>query len=108
MPRLRLRRRAVDFVRQNEVRENRAGLVVEFDAPAGFPEDFRPEDIAGHDFRSELNPVELQPERFGQRTDEQGLGEARHPDEQAVALTARYPSTYPGICYRTGRGGSAV
>ena len=42
-------------------------------------------DVRGHQVGGELDPVEGQVQRIGQRADHQRLGQARHADQQAVA-----------------------
>ena len=53
--------------------------------PAGL-EDFRADDVGGHQVRGELDALELEAEDAAEGGDEQGLGQAGHADEQAVAL----------------------
>ncbi len=83
--RLRLRRRAVDLVRQDDLREDRplhepqpaAALVLVEDLGAG--------DVGRHQVRRELDALEVEVEDVGERLDEQRLGEARHAGDEAVA-----------------------
>ena len=86
---LRLGRRAIDFVRQNQVGEERP-----FDE-AHHPftrlwiglEDLRARDVRRHEVGRELDTLELPAQATGQRLDEERLGQAGHTDYQGV--TAR-------------------
>jgi hypothetical protein len=82
--RLRLGRRSVDFVGEDDLREDRpfdesqparAFLLVE-DLGAG--------DVRRHDVGRELDPLEVEIENLGERLDQEGLGQSRHPGDQAV------------------------
>ena len=81
-----LGRRAVDFVRENHVREDRA-----FDedhlAAAGrvLLENLRAGDVGGHEVRRELDALELEVEDLRERLDEERLGEAGRAGDEAVA-----------------------
>ena len=84
---LRLRRRAVDFVREDDLAENGAALEDELPA-AGFSvflDDFRAGDVRRHQIRRELNAAEAKVHRVGERFDQQGLREAWNAFEEAVA-----------------------
>ena len=84
--RLRLRRGAVDFVGEADLREDRALLELERAAAVGrFDDHVRAEDVGGHQVGRELDAREVQVERLGERADEQRLAEAGHAFEQAVA-----------------------
>ena len=77
--RLRLGRRAVDFVGQDDVREDRAGREHHL-APAGrriLLDDVGAGDVGRHQVGRELDAVELEVEHARHRMDEQRLGEAR-------------------------------
>ena len=50
-----------------------------------FLNDFGAGDVAGHQVGRELNALERQVQRLGQRADEQRLGQAGHAFEQRVA-----------------------
>jgi hypothetical protein len=81
--RLRLRRRAVDLVGENDVGEQRPHDEAEH-TPAGgviFFEHVGAGDIRRHEIRRELNAVEGEVEHLGERRDEQRLRQARHADE---------------------------
>ena len=85
--RLRLRRRAVDFVGEQDVAEDRPGREHHL-PPAGrriFVDDVGAGDVRRHQVGRELNAVELQLEHLGQRVDQQRLGQPGHADDQAVA-----------------------
>ena len=84
---LRFGRRAVDFVGQHHVREQRpfdeakrplAGRVV-------FLQHVGARDVGGHQVGRELDALEAQVEHARKRADEQRLGQARHADQQHVA-----------------------
>ena len=85
--RLRLRRRAVDFVGQHDVREDRSGR--EHHVPASrlgiVLNDVRAGDVARHQVRRELDARELEIEHLRDRVDEQRLRQSRHADDQTVA-----------------------
>ena len=85
--RLRLGRRAVDFVGQHDVREDRPRREHHL-APAGrrvLVDDVGAGDVRRHQVRRELDAVELQVQHLRQRRDEQRLRQAGHADDQAVA-----------------------
>ena len=48
-----------------------------------FFDDFGAGDVGGHQVGRELDAVEAQAERLGQRGDQQRLGQSRHADQQA-------------------------
>ena len=85
--RLRLRRRAVDFVGQQDVGEDRAlhegpgaaagGGILFDDVGAG--------DVGGHQVGRELDALEDQPERLRHGAHQQRLGGAGQAGDQAVA-----------------------
>ncbi len=83
---LRFRRGAVDFVGQQDVGED--GSFHEAKralAPLVFLQHVGAGDVGGHQVGRELNTLESDIEDLGQRADHQGLGQARHAFEQAVA-----------------------
>ena len=84
---LRLRRRAVDLVGEDDVGEHRALDELEL-ARAGRPvllDDLGAGDVGGHQVGRELDAAEVERQASGQRRDHQRLGEAGHADQQAVA-----------------------
>ena len=84
---LRLRRGAVDLVRQKHVCEYRPRHEAEC-APSGgvvLLQHVGAGDVARHQVGCELDAVEGEGERLRQRRDEQGLRQSGHADEQAVA-----------------------
>ena len=84
---LRLRRRPVDLVGQDQIGEQRPRDEPQL-ARAGGPvlvQDLGPGDVAGHQVGRELDPVEFQRERLRQRVDHQRLGQSGHPFEDAMA-----------------------
>ena len=111
--RLRLRRRAVDLVGEQQVREHRAALELEV-ALAGavvFFEDLGADDVARHQVGRELDAAEIERERLAERAHEQRLAESRHAFEQAVAAgerpisscstTSRWPTITRAIASRS-------
>jgi hypothetical protein len=82
-----LRRGAVDLVGEQEVAEHRAGdeAKVPLAGRLVLLEHLAAGDVRGHEVGGELHARELEVEGLGQAADEQGLGEAGHADEQAVA-----------------------
>ena len=84
---LRLGRRAVDFVGQHDVGEDRPGQELEGPLPGDriVLNDFRAGDVGRHEVGRELDALERQVERLGQRAHHQGLGQARNADEQGMA-----------------------
>ncbi len=85
--RLRLGRRAVDFVGQHDVGEDRPGREHHL-PPSGrrvLLDDVGAGDVGRHQVGRELDAVELEVEHPRHRVDEQRLGEAGHADDEAVA-----------------------
>jgi hypothetical protein len=84
---LRLGGRAVDFVSQHDVRENRARREHHLAAPCRgvLRNEVGAGDVRRHQVGRELNAVELELEHLRERADEQRLGQARDADDQAVA-----------------------
>ena len=84
---LRLRRRAVDFVRQHDVREDRPGREHHLPASRGrvFLDEVRAGDVRRHQVGRELDTRELQVEHARHRVNEQRLRQTRCTDDQAVA-----------------------
>jgi hypothetical protein len=81
-----LRRRAVDFVGEDDLREDGAGLEGEL-AAAGFGvflDDLGAGDVGGHQIGRELDAAEAEVHRIGERFDEERLRKAGHAFEQAV------------------------
>ena len=84
--RLRLRRRAVDFVGQDHVGEQRALEEAEL-AVAGravLHDHVRPRNVGGREVGRELDAAEAQVERAAQGADHQRLGQARHAFQKAM------------------------
>ena len=84
--RLGLRRRAVDLVGEQELREDRA--LLELEVPAArvvLRHDLRADDVRGHEVGRELDARELQVQRVGQRLHQQRLAQARDAFEQHMA-----------------------
>ena len=85
--RLRLGRCPVDFVREQHVGEDGTGREDHLPPTALriFLDDVGASDVGWHEVRRELDPGELQVEHLRHRLDEQGLGQAGHADDEAVA-----------------------
>jgi len=81
-----LGRGAIDFVGEDEVREDRAALELKF-ASAGiaFHDEIRAEDVGGHEVGRELNATERHVEHFAERADEERFAKAGHAFEQNVS-----------------------
>ncbi len=94
---LRLGRRAVDLVGQDQVGED--GAMDEVQPPlAGTGvglQDFGPGHVRGHQVGRELDALEIPPQRLGQRPDQQRLGQPRHPDDQCVPLREQHRQELP-------------
>ena len=83
---LRLRRRAVDFIGEQDVRENGAGLELERLPPVRVLRDHvRAHDVRRHEVGRELHAREFQIHRIGQRADEHRFAQPRHAFEQHMA-----------------------
>jgi hypothetical protein len=84
---LRLRRRAVDLVGEDDVREDRSVHELEDAAPGRviLLEQLRPRDVRRHQVRRELHARERQLERLRDRLHEQCLREPWNADEQRVS-----------------------
>ena len=80
---LRLRRRAVDLVGEQQVREDRS--FAEAERPLGRRVDHLADHVGRHEVGGELHSLEVEVERGGDRLHEQGLGDAGHAFEQHVA-----------------------
>jgi hypothetical protein len=81
-----LGRRAIDLVRQHHVGEDRP--VHESERPLAGGEilldDVSTGDVARHQVRGELDPIERQVERFGDGLDHERLGQSGHADQQGM------------------------
>ena len=79
---LRLRRRAIDFIRHQDIREDRAGSELK---TAGLEvEDVRADDIGGHQIRRELDSLAIHLQKAGDGSGGERLGSAGHAFEQDV------------------------
>ncbi len=83
-----LGRRAVDFVGEDDVGEQRAREELELAAAgrAVLLDDFGAGDVGRHQVGRELDAAEGQRQRPRQGADHQGLGQARHAFQHAMAL----------------------
>ena len=79
------RRGAVDFVGQQQLREKRASHEAQFAAAFGFLQQFRAQNIGGHQVRRELDAAEIHAHCACQRAHEQRFGKARHAGHQHMA-----------------------
>ena len=84
---LRFRRRAVDFIREQHLREDGAFLENELSLSGRgvFLDDVGAGDVRGHEVGRELDAAEAHVQRLRERADHRGLREAGHAFEQAVA-----------------------
>ncbi len=84
---LRLGRRAVDLVGQQDVGEHRPLDEAELPRAGGavLLDDLAAGDVRRHQVRRELDAIELQVDGLRDGADHQRLGQARHADHQAVA-----------------------
>ena len=80
---LHLGRRAVDLVRQDDVREH--GALLDRELGGLTVEDGRSGHVGREQVGGELDPLESGVQGLGQGADRQGLGQAGHPLEQDVA-----------------------
>ena len=75
--RLRLGRRAIDFIGEQDVRKDRPGLEAQMLAAGGVVhQHLGADDVRGHEVGRELDAREAQIERVGQRLDEQCLAQS--------------------------------
>jgi hypothetical protein len=86
--RLRPWRRAIDFVGEHDVREDRSALEDELALSAGrIDEDVRAGDVGRHQVRRALHAGKPEIGGVAQRFDEQRLAESRRPLDERVPLT---------------------
>ncbi len=80
--------RAIDFVGQDELGKDRAGHELQMSPARGgvFLNEFRAENVRGHEVGRELNAFERQAHRSRQGAHEQRLGQPRHAHQQHVSL----------------------
>ena len=83
-----LGRGAVDLVGQHDVREDRPRDEAEDPLPRELVllNHLRPRDVGGHQVGGELDAVELEVHRLGERRDDQRLGQPGDADEQHVPI----------------------
>jgi hypothetical protein len=79
-----LGRRAVDFVGQNHVGENRAVNEHHLSALGGLLQNFRAGDVRRHEVGRELDALEFEVENLGDGFDQQRLGQAGRAGDQAM------------------------
>ncbi len=82
--RLRLRRRAVDLVGEDDLREDRPVREPQRARAVLLLENLGAGDVGRHQVGRELDPLEAQVEDLGNRLDEQRLGQAGHAGDEAV------------------------
>jgi len=77
--------RPIDFVRHQQLRENRAAQKAE-GAPARIAlfEDLRSDDVGRHEIWRKLNPFPIEAENGSQRLDEPRLGKPRKANEETM------------------------
>ena len=78
---LRFGGRSVDLVREDDVGEE--GTLHEFELPR-LVEDFRADDVAGHQVRGELDAVEAEAQRLGNRVHQKCFCQAGNAHKQDV------------------------
>ena len=83
--RLRLRRRAVDLVGEDDLREDRPGHEPQHARAVLLVEHLGAGDVRRHQVGRELNPLEAEVEDRRERLDQQRLGQPGHAGDQAVA-----------------------
>ena len=83
---LRLGWRAIDLVGEHDVGEHRPAHEPKAALAGGeiLLDDLGAGDVGGHQVGRELNPVEGEVERLGNRLDHHRLGESRHADQERV------------------------
>lgn len=88
---MRLRRRAVDLVGEQDVRENRPRFEAPLTPARGriLIQEIRARDVRRHEVGGELNPLEVEPEGLGEGTHEQRLCRARQTGHQTVSTDER-------------------
>jgi len=77
--------RAIDFVSQDDVRENRAGHEGHLSAFLGLVQNLHAGDVRRHEVRGELDALELEMEDAGDGFDQQRLGQAGSAGNQAMS-----------------------
>ncbi|MEZ4531152.1 MAG: hypothetical protein R2855_08990 [Thermomicrobiales bacterium] len=84
--RLRLGRRAIDLVSQDQIGKNRTALEREAAVPAlGFDQNVRAGDVCRHQVRCELDAAERELQRVRQCAHQHRFSEPRHAFEQCVS-----------------------
>ncbi len=82
--RLRLRRRAVDLVGEDDLREDRPLHEPQPARAPFFVEDLGAGDVRRHQIRRELDPLEVEMQDVGERLDEERLGQTGHAGDQTM------------------------
>ena len=83
--RLRLGRRPVDLVGQDDLPEDRALHETQAAHALFFVEDFGARDVRRHQVRRELDPLEVQMEDVGEGFDQQGLRQAGNARDETMS-----------------------
>ena len=80
-------RRPIDFVGENDVRENgtRQKLELSLSCALILLKDFGAGNVGGHQVGCELNPIKRQAHRLGQRADHQSFCQTGNTDKQCVS-----------------------
>ena len=94
-----LGRRAVDFVGQDDVREDRAAHERHLSPFAGLLQNLRAGDVRRHEVRRELDALKFEMENLGDGFDQQRLGQARRAGDQAVPAGKERDATAIGFRY---------
>ena len=83
---MRLRRSSVDFIRQNNVGENRPlhEYANAFPRDPIFFNDFGSRDVRRHQVRRELNALEIEVQHLGDGRDQQRLGQTGHASDDRM------------------------
>ncbi len=84
---LRLRRGAVDFVRQHKMREQRSGLENETPASVDLLQHRIARDVAGEQIGRELDPFRVELQRLGEALDQFRLAETRQAFQQQMSAS---------------------
>jgi hypothetical protein len=86
--RLRLRRCPIDFIRQQQVRENRPAEEPELTRPPSgiLLDDIRARDVRRHQVRRELDAMERERQEPSESAREERFREPRHADEDRMAV----------------------
>ena len=82
---MRARAGAVDFVGHQDLSEDRARNEAERASIAGLVENFRPDDIGGHQIRGALDAAAVEAEHRAQGFDQPRLGQTRNAEQKKMS-----------------------